>query len=306
MAVDERVLNGMSVLAAVVKNGSFAAAGKALNMSQSGVSRAIARMEARLGVRLLERTTRSVALNEEGRRFYEQIIPLLAGLEEAAASVIKGKAAVRGRLRVNIDPFFSQLIVAPRLKNFLKRFPELSLELITRDRLGNLVAEGYDLAIRFGEPRPSSLIVRKLLETRVLTVVAPTYLKHHKQPESPAELRNEEHVLIDYLDPETGRPFEWVFRRGRNELEIPTLSKLLLTDVATMHAICMAGYGIAQVLELGVEQSIKNGKLIQLFPDWDAELFPLYAFYPSRYLAPRARAFLDFVKSSVLSHALPG
>ena len=132
-------------------------AGKSLNMSQSGVSRAIARLEARLGVRLLERTTRSVTLSEQGRRLYEQIIPLVAGLEEAAASVATSKDAVRGTLLVNMDPFIVQLILGPQLSRFLNRFPGLKLELIARDRLGDLVAEGFDLAIRFGEPRPSTL-----------------------------------------------------------------------------------------------------------------------------------------------------
>jgi len=151
MKVDDRILNGLGVLVAVVRGGSFAIAGKSLNMSQSGVSRAIARLEARIGVRLLERTTRTVTLSEEGRRLYEQIFPLLAGLEEAAASVAGSKDAVRGTLRVNMDPFISQLILGPQLSRFLRQFPSLKLELITRDRLGDLVAEGFDLAIRFGE-----------------------------------------------------------------------------------------------------------------------------------------------------------
>src|SRR5947208_5177302 len=110
MGFDERILNGISVLSAIVHSGSFAAAGKALNMSQPGVSRALARLEARLGIRLVERTTRSVALTEEGRRLYEQILPLLEGLEDAAASILEGRTTVRGRLRVNVHPFFPQLI----------------------------------------------------------------------------------------------------------------------------------------------------------------------------------------------------
>lgn len=300
MSFDERVLSGMSVLAAVVRTGSFALAGKSLNMSQSGVSRAIARMEARLGVRLLERTTRSVSLSEEGRKFYEQIAPLLAGLEEAADSVTGGKGIVRGRLRVNIDPFFSQLILGPQLNRFLKRFPELKLELITRDRLGDLVAEGFDLAIRFGEPRPSTLVARKLLESRVLTVASPAYLKKNGRPKHPSELRSGQHILIDYRDPESGRPFEWVFRQGRKEVEVATNGQLLLTEVVTMHAVCAAGYGIAQVLELGVEPLLANGRLEILFPDWLEERFPLYAFYPSRsYLSAKTRAFLDFVMEAM-------
>jgi DNA-binding transcriptional LysR family regulator len=143
MRFDDRVLNGLGVLAAVVRSGSFAVAGKSLNMSQSGVSRAIARLEARLGVRLLERTTRTVTLSEEGRRLYGQIVPLLAGLEEAAASVATSKDAVRGTLRVNMDPFISQLILGTQLSRFLKQFPALKLD---HSPLWHINSDGCGLA----------------------------------------------------------------------------------------------------------------------------------------------------------------
>jgi DNA-binding transcriptional LysR family regulator len=300
MRFDDRALNGLGVMAAVVRSGSFAVAGKSLNMSQSGVSRSIARLEARLGVRLLERTTRTVTLSEEGRRLYEQIVPLLAGLEEAAASVATSKDVVRGTLRVNMDPFIAQLIIGPQLSRFLKRFPELKLELISRDRLGDLVAEGFDLAIRFGEPRPSALVARKLLDTRVVTVASPAYLKKAGRPIHPSELEEGNHRLIDFRDPETGRAFEWIFRQGRKEIEISSDAQLLLSDVATIHAVCLAGYGIAQLLELGIESLIESGRLEVIFPEWLDERFALYALHPSRnYLPPKTRAFLDFVIATV-------
>src|ERR1700727_387063 len=304
MKFDDRVLNGLDVLAAVVRSGNFAVAGKSLNMSQSGVSRAIARLEARLGVRLLERTTRTVTLSEEGRRLYEQIVPLLAGLEEAAASVATSKDAVRGTLRVNMDPFISQFILGPELSRFLRQFPALKLELLTRDRLGDLVAEGFDLAIRFGEPRPSALVARKLLDTRVITVASPVYLNRAGRPKHPSELEEGNHRLIDFRDPETGRAYDWAFRQGRKEMEISSNAQLLLSDVATIHAVCLAGYGIAQLLELGIESMIENGRLEIIFPDWLDERFPLYALHPSRnYLPPKTRAFLDFVIATVKAPA---
>jgi DNA-binding transcriptional LysR family regulator len=302
MGFDDRTLNGLGVLAAVVRSRNFAAAGRSLNMSQSGVSRAIARLEARLGVRLLERTTRTVTLSEEGRRLYEQIIPLVAGLEEAAASVATSKDAVRGTLRVNMDPFIVQLILGPQLSRFLNRFPGLKLELIARDRLGDLVAEGFDLAIRFGEPRPSTLVARKLLDTRIVTVASPAYLKKAGRPIHPAELNKGYHRLIDFRDAETGRGYEWAFRQGRKEIEINSNARLLLNDIATLHAVCLAGYGIAQLLELGIESLIENGRLEVIFPDWLDEQFPLFALHPSRnYLPPKTRAFLDFVIATVKS-----
>jgi DNA-binding transcriptional LysR family regulator len=304
MTFDDRVLSGLGVLTAVVKSRSFSVAGKSLNMSQSGVSRAIARLEARLGVRLLERTTRTVTLSEAGRRLYEQIVPLVSGLEEAAASVAASKDAVRGTLRVNMDPFISQLILGPQLSRFLNQFPALKVELLTRDRLGDLVAEGFDLAIRFGEPRPSALVARKLLDTRVITVASPAYLKKAGRPSHPSELEKGNHRLIDFRDPETGRGYEWAFQQGRKEIEINSNAQLVLSDVATIHAVCLAGYGVAQLLELGIESFIASGRLEVIFPDWLDERFPLYALHPSRnYLPPKTRAFLDFVIATVKSQA---
>ena len=186
---------------------------------------------------------------------------MLAGLEEAAASVASSKDAVRGTLRVNMDPFISQLILGPQLSRFLTRFPGLKLELITRDRLGDVVAEGFV---------------------------------------HPSELQEGAHRLIDFRDPETGRAYGWAFRQGRKEIEICSNAQLLLSDVATIHAVCLAGHGIAQLLELGIESLIESGRLEVIFPDWLDERFPLYALHPSRnYLPPKTRMFLDFVIATV-------
>ena len=298
MSFDERMLNGMGVLSAIVDSGSFAAASEALDMSQSGVSRSVARLEARLGIRLFDRTTRSVKLTDEGRRFYEQIVPLLSGLEEAASTASQGATAVRGRLRVNIDPFFSRLFLGPRLGAFVEKYPELQLDLITRDQLGDMVADGFDLAVRFGEPRESTLIARKLLDTRVITVASPGYIKKHGRPLAPADLEREPHTCIHFRDPEAGRPFQWEFHRGKKKVLIAARGRLSANDVGTMHGVCLAGHGVAQVLALGTEQLLASGRLMDLFPDWPDETFPLYAAYPSRHHLPaKVRAFFDFIVS---------
>lgn len=296
MSFDERVLNGMGVLSAIVDSGSFAAASETLDMSQSGVSRSVARLEARLGIRLFDRTTRSVTLTDEGRRFYEQIVPLLSGLEEAAASAWQGANAVRGRLRVNIDPFFSRLFLGPRLGAFVEQYPELQLDLMTRDQLGDMVADGFDLAVRFGPPRESTLIARKLLDTRVMTVASPSYIKKYGRPLVPADLEREPHTCIKFRDPETGRPFSWEFHRGKKKVIITPRGRLSANDVGTMHGVCLAGHGIAQILALGAEQLLASGRLVELFPDWPDEIFPLYAVYPSRHHLPaKVRVFFDFI-----------
>jgi DNA-binding transcriptional LysR family regulator len=298
MSFDERTLNGMSVFSAIVDTGSFGRAGEVLDMSQSGVSRAISRLEARLGIRLFDRTTRSITLTDEGRRFYEQIQPLLAGLEDAAASAALGTKAVRGRLRVNVDPFFSRVLLGPRLGSFLENYPELQLELVTRDQLGDMVADGFDLALRFGFPRPSTLVARKLFESRIVTVAAPAYIKRHGRPKAPKDLESNEHTCILFREPETGRPFTWEFHRGKKKIVISPPAQLTVNDAGTLHSTCLAGYGITQMMVFGGEALIAAGHLVDLFPDWPDEHYPLYALHPSRHHLPaKTRAFLDFIIS---------
>jgi len=295
---DERMLNGTSIFATIVDTGSFAAAGEVLDMSQPGVSRAVGRLEARLGIRLFDRTTRAVSLTDEGRRFYERVIPLMADLEDAAATASGGATAVRGRLRVNVDPFFSRLILGPSLGAFLDSYPDLQLDLITRDQLGDMVADGCDLAVRFGEPQASSLVARRLLDTRIVTVASPSYIKRIGRPLKPTELAGGTHTCIEFRDPETGRPFTWEFHRKRSKLVVKTDGRLIVNDVGTMQSACLAGYGIAQIMELGAEAMLAEGRLVDLFPDWPDERFPLYALHPSRHHPPaKTRAFLDFVVS---------
>ncbi|MGO4779130.1 LysR family transcriptional regulator, partial [Lysobacter sp. 2RAB21] len=157
----------------------FARAADGLGLTPSGVSRAIARLESRIGVRLLDRTTRAMTLTDEGRRLYAQVGPLMSGIEDAVGQTTDASAAVRGRLRVNVDPFFARMMLAPHLSTFLDRHPRLELDLVTREQLGDLVGEGFDLAVRFGTPPSSSLIARELLRTRTITIAAPAYLERH-------------------------------------------------------------------------------------------------------------------------------
>jgi DNA-binding transcriptional LysR family regulator len=294
MAFDDRLLSGVSVLAAVVEAGSFVRAAETLGITQPAVSRAIARLEARIGVRLLDRTTRSVTLTEDGRRLYEETGPLLTSIGDAVTLATGAASVVRGRLRVNMDPYFSSMLLAPHLGRFLDLYPEVSLELITRSELGDLVSEGFDLAIRFAELPSSSLVARRLLETRVVTVAAPSYLAKHGRPAKPADVSS--HVCLQFRNPVTGRPFEWEFHRGRKILPIKTTGRLLLTDAQTLVGACVAGAGIAQLLAISIQGHLDRGDLIELLPDWPDERFPLYALYPSRHLPPaKLRAFIDFV-----------
>jgi DNA-binding transcriptional LysR family regulator len=296
METDARILGGITTLSAVVESGSFVKAAKALGVTQSAVSRAIGKLEVRIGIRLFHRTTRTVKLTAEGRQLYEEIAPLVHGIENAVTSASGAGMSVKGHLRINIDPLFSRLLVAPAIGMFLDRYPELSLELVTRSLPGDLVSEGFDVGIRFGDPAPSSLVVRKLLDTRILTVAAPSYVERFGRPNKPSDLSR--HHCLQFRNSATGQPYEWEFHRGRRVVPVKTGSRLMLTDAGTLLATCLAGVGIAQVMNLEIQPLLDSGKLINLFPDWPDETFPLYMLYPSRTLPPaKLRAFIDFVQA---------
>ena len=297
MTFDGRVISNVGVLAAIAEGGSFARAADALGLSRSGVSRAVSRLEARVGVRLLDRTTRAVSLTDEGRRLYAEVAPLLTGIEDAVTVTSGTSVAVRGRLRVNVDAFFSRQLFTPHIREFLSLYPDLSLELVARDQLGDLVGEGFDIAIRFGTPPVSSLVARKLVETRTVTVAAPAYLKAHGCPVAPSDLVD--HACIQVRDSLTGQPIEeWRFRRAGEVVDVKTTGRLMVTEFGTMLGACLDGVGIARIKAIGVQHLIRQGALVEVLPDWHGESFPLYALYPSRHLPPaKVRAFIDFVQS---------
>lgn len=298
---DDKLFSGLSVFAAVVDAGSFAAAGDLLDMSQPGVSRAIARLEQRLGIRLFDRTTRVVSLTDEGRRFYQQVLPHMIGLEEASQSANLDASQVSGRLKVNVEPMFGRTLLGPHLHEFLSLYPELSLELIARDDLGDMVTDGFDLALRFGEPRDSSLIGRHLFDTKVVTVAAPAYLNLHGRPLHPEDIARNGHACIEFRNPDTGKPYEWEFRQPNNVINQRNQGRLTVNDGGTMISACVAGYGIAQMLHIIAKPLLASGQLVELFPDWSDETFPFYAYYPSRrYLSAKTRVLLEFVQQKLL------
>lgn len=293
MSFDSRILSGISVLSAVVEGGSFVKAAELSGITDSGVSRAVSRLESRLGIRLLDRTTRSVSLTDEGRLFYETVKPHLDAIEDAAVMAGGASSAVRGKLRVDIDPFFLPLVLAGKLGAFCELHPELSIEFVSSERISDLVSEGVDLAIRFGRPRFSTLVARKLVEAPILTVAARTYIERYGRPRHPSDLVG--HRCLQFLDPHTNRPFDWEFVRGGKVIAVETRGPLTFTDPKTMLEECVAGSGVGQIIGWGVGDLLSSGRLIDLFPEWHGERFPLFAYHPSRKHPPaKVRAFIDF------------
>lgn len=294
MVFDTRLLTGVGVMAAVSEAGNFARAAEILGVTPSAVSRAVARLEARVGIRLFDRNPRDVCLTEEGRRFHARVLPLLASLDEAAAEAAGAAAEVRGRLRVSVDPWFARMVVAPYLQRFLARYPLLSVDFSTSNYREEMMT-GMDVAVRFGPPDTSSLIARKLLETRILTVAAPDYLARHGEPRSPHDLVHHEALL--FRDPQTGLPFPWEFKRGSETVEVKVSSRLVMDDPSVAVSACLTGQGLFQSLAIGLAPFLSSGELVQVLSDWSEELYPLYAYHPSRHLPPaKVRAFLDFIQ----------
>ncbi|MDB4875552.1 MAG: LysR family transcriptional regulator [Gemmatimonadetes bacterium] len=304
--IDDPFVTGLRVFVVVVETKSFTRAAAGLGMTQSGVSRAIARLEQRVGARLFFRTSRAISLSDEGRRLYASVAPLLERLELVTAEAVGGSASVRGTVRVNVDSAVGQFIVAPRLREFLRTYPEIGVELEVRDRLADFAAEGYDVAVRFGELDDSSLVCRRLLETRVLTCASPAYLEREGVPRQARDL--EKHEQIHFRNPQTGRPFAWELRRervvdGKHRVEtyaVLARARLVVNDVATLLAACEAGCGIGQALECYVQPYLDAGRLVQVLPSWSDERFPVYLYHYGAELMPaRVRAFIDFVIASV-------
>ncbi|MDP9606200.1 LysR family transcriptional regulator [Variovorax sp. NFACC27] len=294
--LDGGLVGGLLALAAVVEFKSFGRAASRLGKTQPAVSRAIQRLEDRLRTKLVHRTSRHVEVTDAGHELLSKVLPLLQGIEEATNSASDQSSVVNGTLRVACDAVFARLVLAPELTQFLKDHPALQLKLETRNDLSDLVSDGFDLAIRFGPPSVSALVCRRLYSPRVLTVAAPSYLERRGRPQSPKDLVDDGHECILAIDPATGRPFEWEFWRDNEKVKVAVRGNLTVTDAGTKIGACLAGYGIAQVIDLGIDMHLRAGTLEPVLAGWPDETFPLYVYYPSRHHVPaKVRAFIDFV-----------
>jgi len=296
--LDGGLVGGLLALAAVAESRSFGRAASRLGKTQPAVSRAVQRLEDRLRAKLVHRTSRRVEVTDAGHALLSKVLPLLQGIEEATVGASDQTSVVHGTLRVACDAAFARLVLAPELAQLLKAHPALQLKLETRNDLSDLVSDGFDLGIRFGPPSISTLVCRRLYSPRVLTVAAPSYLAQRGRPRSPKDLVDDGHECILAIDPATGRPFEWEFWRGNEKVKVAVSGNLTVTDAGTKIGACLAGYGIAQVIDLGIDTHLRAGTLEPVLTDWPDETFPLYVYYPSRNHVPaKVRAFIDFVAS---------
>lgn len=294
MGFDGRLLSGIGVLRAVIEAGSFARAGEAMGLTQPAISRAVARLEERVGIRIFNRSARAISLTEEGRRFYESVSPLIGGIEEAVSLASGSRSSVRGTLRVNVDGTVGHFVLTPRINEFLDRYPDLSIEIYVRDSIGDFIGDAMDVAVRFGDLTSSSLQAEVLLETRVITCASRGYLTAHGMPTTPADLL-EGHQCLTIRDPATRRPFEWEFRRGDEIIPFEPMGRVMVNDSGSLIGACRSGAGIAQLLGLYVDDL--GDDIVSILPDWSDETFPLHAYYrKSEWMPAKTRAFLDFIR----------
>ena len=282
----------MQTFNAVVDAGSFVKAADAQGVSKAAVSRYVADLEARLGVRLLQRTTRRLSLTEEGQVFYARSKELLAGVEEAEIEVSSRSAAASGLLRVNAPLTFGIGHLAPLWGVFRTRYPNVTLDVTLADRVVDLVEEGYDVAIRIATLPSSTLISKRLTSTRMVLCASPHYLKLHGTPRQPAELAD--HAVISYSYWSTKD--EWHFDGPQGPVSVKTHPCLHTNNGDTCRAAALAHQGVILQPTFLVGEDLAAGTLVELMPEFHSLEMGIYAVYPTRkHVSPKVRALVDFL-----------
>lgn len=286
-------LGAMAVFARVVEAGSFSGAAAALGLSKSAVSKQVARLEDRLGVRLLNRTTRQLSLTEAGTAFYDHCRQLVADAEAAEAAVTHLASAPRGTLRVTAPMSFGQHHVAPALPAFLAAYPELSVDLQLNDRWVDVIEEGFDLAIRIGQLPDSSLVARRLAPMRRVLCAAPSYLKARGRLHHPRDLAAHSCLIYSYLA--SGR--EWRFQGPDGLVRVQVSGPLEINNGDALLAATRAGAGIANLPSFIASADICAGRVENVLPQWrDPDAGAVQAVFPAgRNLSPKVRVFVDFL-----------
>ena len=282
----------MRTFCAVAEAGSFVRAAGALDLSKAAVSRYVAGLEARLGVRLLHRTTRRLSLTDEGEVFYTRSKELLAGLEEAESELRSRSAAARGTLRINAPVTFGILHLAPLWGAFRERHPQVRIELTLADRVVDLVEEGYDVAIRIAVLPDSTLISKRLANTRIVLCASPRYLKANGVPSHPSELAN--HAVIAYRYWSTGD--EWQFDGPKGRVTVSTKPIMHSNSGDTCRRMALEHHGVILQPTFLIGTDLADGTLVELMPEYRALELGIYAIYPTRkHVSPKVRALIEFL-----------
>jgi DNA-binding transcriptional LysR family regulator len=283
----------MGVFVRVAELGSFSAAARDLSLTASGVSRILGRLERRLGVRLLHRTTRKVALTSEGSVFFADCRQILSRIEEAESQVARQLADPTGLLRVQCGAAFGEQLLVPQLPEFLKRYPGIRIELALTDRIVDLVHESADIAIRIGGDPPASVVARKICDLERIICASPAYLRRRGEPRDPLELSHHDCLVLSGT-PQLRR---WPFKTAHGPVMVEAGGSFSANNAKSLLDMALRGVGIVRLVDAIVEQPIRDGRLVQLFADThQIEPVPLLALYlQSRRRLPKVAAMLDYL-----------
>lgn len=290
-------INEMAALVATVSAGSFSRAAVRLEMTPSGVSKLVARLERRLGVQLLQRTTRTMHLTEAGKFYHDRAERLLEDIDELERDVEGHHRHPRGRLRVTAPTVLGEVLIMPMIIAYRRRYPDVAVALELTDRLADIAAESFDVAIRMTDRPPESFVARRLADDIRKVCASPGYLRKHRRPERPDDLAH--HRCIPFLTP--SGPTPWNLRRTPDgPVELFTFkSTLELNNISAVHQAALAGLGIADLPGYLIEEDLASGRLVSLLEPYVSARRTIYAIYMASRLVPaKTRAFLKVLETS--------
>jgi DNA-binding transcriptional LysR family regulator len=292
-------LSAMRVFVRVVETGNFTRAAAALNMPKTTVTNMVQALEAHLRTALLNRTTRRVLVTNDGALYFERALQILSEIDELDGSMSNSQARPSGRLRVEMAGAFADLVVIPNLCGFYQRFPDIQLDIGVGDRLVDYIAENVDCALRAGTPTDQSLVARKVGELKMRTFASPIYIRNRGVPQHPNDL-TEGHYAVGYLNATAGRVLPMEFCRGEEIIEIAPRYSISVNDARSYVNAMIAGVGIGQTVNFMVQDAVARGELVEVLPDWECEVLPLYIVYPqTRHLSNKVRVFVDWLAKLV-------
>lgn len=287
----------LEVFVRVIELGGFSAAARVCGMTPSAVSKLVARLEQRLGVRLVNRSTRQLQITAEGCAFYERGVRILADLEDAERCAGE-HTTPRGRLRVNANVPFGHHFLLPLATEFLARHPDVSLDIVLTDEVIDILEQRTDVAVRAGPLKSSNLVARKLGATRMMIVAAPSYLARHGAPTTPEQLRAHNRLGPNHVRAQPG----WPLRHAGKDVVLPVTGNAQASDGAALHRLALAGLGLARLAAFQVRDDIAAGRLLPVLEDCNpGDVEEVHAVYVGQggYLPLRVRAFLDFLAERV-------
>jgi LysR family transcriptional regulator for bpeEF and oprC len=294
-------LHAMEIFARVVETGGVTRAADSLGVPKATATTLIQKLEATLGVRLLNRTTRRVTVTPDGAAYYERCLAILGLVRETEESLGKQHATPRGRLRVDVPTLMARSVFVPALPQFFARYPDIELALASSERRADLIEEGIDCAVWSGEIEESNFVARRVGFLYFATCAAPSYIEKHGRPGHPNDLVR--HRCINHFSPRTGKVSDWVFSKNGARVQTSLQGYVALEDENSYVAAAEAGLGIAQIPAFVLKESMERGTLDLVLGDWFPEPSPLYVVYPQfRHLSGRVRVFVDWVAELLADH----